>query len=182
MFKRKVIRELLKVVEQSGEYNIGYDTIFKEGIYADTLKELDQIIVRNIFKKSSKKKVSKREKFERAITHSKEYKEWIESCGEHGKTWGTLYVVRLKNNYESFIKVGITTTSLDRRFRDVPYGYEVLATEKVYSVKKLYLLEQHLHRRLVRYRYTPKQYFSGYTECYRDNIEKVVLLEIKKYD
>tara|TARA_R110000868_G_scaffold392712_1_gene663494 strand:- start:85 stop:753 length:669 start_codon:yes stop_codon:yes gene_type:complete len=76
-----------------------------------------------------------------------------------------LYRVRLYNNEESFIKIGITTQSLERRFKSIPYDFEVL---KIIEGESGYIFDLELRtKRFFRaYRYVPLLNFKGETECY----------------
>ena len=76
-----------------------------------------------------------------------------------------LYKVRLYNETESFVKIGITTKSIDKRFRLIPYKYEVL---KIISGKSDYIfdLENRTKRLFKKYSYKPIIPFKGQSECY----------------
>jgi hypothetical protein len=79
-----------------------------------------------------------------------------------------LYKVRLYNNQESFIKIGITTKSLEKRFKSIPYNFEEL---KVIEGESGYIfdLELKTKRFFKDYRYIPLLNFKGETECYKLN-------------
>ena len=76
-----------------------------------------------------------------------------------------LYRVRLYNDQESFIKIGITTQSLEKRFKSIPYNFEVL---KIIEGESGYIfdLEVRTKRFFKAYRYFPLLNFKGETECY----------------
>lgn len=81
-----------------------------------------------------------------------------------------VYIIRCFDEHEEFYKIGITTKSLERRFihpSSLPYDYEVLSLQNG-DRKKLYKFEHRLHCELKAFRYTPRKYFTGRTECYRD--------------
>lgn len=76
-----------------------------------------------------------------------------------------LYKIRLYNDEESFIKIGITTKSLERRFKRIPYNFEVL---KIIEGESGYIfdLELRTKRFFKAYKYIPLLNFKGETECY----------------
>jgi hypothetical protein len=78
-----------------------------------------------------------------------------------------LYVIRLYNENESFIKIGYTSQSIHDRYRyeKFPYQYEVME-EIVCTVEKVLVLERELHAFYKSYKYSPKFKFSGSSECF----------------
>lgn len=76
-----------------------------------------------------------------------------------------LYKVRLYNETESFIKIGITTKEIKYRFLRFPYKYEVL---KLIEGDSGYIfdLENRTKRVFKKYKYKPLISFKGETECY----------------
>jgi hypothetical protein len=77
-----------------------------------------------------------------------------------------LYKVRLYNDVESFIKIGITTKQIDQRFRNIPYKYEIL---KIVDGESDYIfdLENRTKRLFKKYSYKPLILFKGESECYK---------------
>jgi len=77
-----------------------------------------------------------------------------------------LYKIKLFNENESFIKIGITTTSISKRFQSIPYRYEIL---KVIEGDSGYIfdLENKIKKLFKKHRYTPLIKFKGETECYK---------------
>lgn len=90
---------------------------------------------------------------------------WSKSQWCNVSPFAKLYKVKLYNESESFIKIGITTTSINKRFRLIPYKYEVL---KVISGKSDYIfdLENRTKRLFKKYSYKPIIKFKGESECY----------------
>lgn len=77
----------------------------------------------------------------------------------------TFYKVRLYNEQESFIKIGITTRTVKIRLKNLPYKYEILKELKsdssyIYDLEKRFLS---FHKKN---RYIPLIYFAGCTECF----------------
>lgn len=93
--------------------------------------------------------------------------DWIRNCNINGRT-PRLYIIRCYNDQEDFIKVGITTQSLKRRFSGVnmPYKMELLA-EKVGGAESIYQQEKNIHKVLSRYKYKPLIHFNGKRECFK---------------
>lgn len=77
-----------------------------------------------------------------------------------------VYTIQCWNDDEEFYKIGITTTSIEMRFKNsyMPYRYRVI--DVIYT--NLYdavHLERKMHEEN-KNTYTPKLYFKGYTECF----------------
>lgn len=103
---------------------------------------------------------------------------WI--TPKHKCTPAILYIVNMKNGEESFEKIGVTSTSIEYRFRhESKLGYEVtkLYTAQI-NLYDAFLLEQKILNRITE-RYVPLTYFGGYTECFKLNESVNTLL--KKY-
>lgn len=83
----------------------------------------------------------------------------------------TVYLVRLLVGEETFIKVGITNTDPETRFRtcqDV-HLLETVATLEFKERSDAKTIEAYLHAKHKRHQFTPKVKFGGHTECF--NIE-----------
>ena len=66
---------------------------------------------------------------------------------------------------ENFYKIGITTTNLDNRFRQIPYNIEIIELIKTNLYDGFYQ-EQQLHDELSNFKYFPKINFGGKNECF----------------
>lgn len=81
---------------------------------------------------------------------------------------GYLYVIKLYNSEEKFIKVGITKNIPTSRWRHIKQGtsYSVsgLLVLKMPLVK-CFSLEQDILQKYSEKRHTPQEYFGGHTEC-----------------
>ena len=91
-----------------------------------------------------------------------------------------LYVVRLYNDNEEFIKVGITS-KLKAKYRlvQIPYNCEVLLEYKD-KAEIIWNLENQIKKNLRKQnKYLPKIFFKGMYECYNINILDQILKEIK---
>ena len=78
-----------------------------------------------------------------------------------------LYKVRLYNELESFIKIGITTKSIKKRFRNIPYYFEVI---KIVDGESGYIfdLENRIKRIFKKYKYKHLISYKGESECYNN--------------
>lgn len=87
-----------------------------------------------------------------------------------------LYIVELKDETTSFIKVGITGRTLKRRFIDIPYQYKLLHQIKTDSAN-VHDIEKYFKKTLRNFKYKPQIDFGGKTECYTQE----ALPEIRNY-
>lgn len=81
---------------------------------------------------------------------------------------GILYVIKCFNETEEFYKIGITSRSIEERFKynsDLPYKYEVIQEIRDTS-ENIYTLEKVLHKIYCQWRYKPLKPFGGITECF----------------
>ncbi|MFQ3209151.1 MAG: hypothetical protein ACI9HU_000635 [Colwellia sp.] len=88
-----------------------------------------------------------------------------------------LYVIRLYNESEDFIKIGTTTNRINRRFsgaKNMPYEYEIV--HQLIGVDSW--LETSLQTSLAEFTYVPSIRFPGHTECFsRDCLDKLIKLK-----
>lgn len=77
------------------------------------------------------------------------------------------YVLRLYDENENFYKIGVTDC-VENRVKNYSSVYSV---EKIYAESNLhsktfaYDMEQKILKEFINFKYMPKKYFSGYTEC-----------------
>lgn len=88
---------------------------------------------------------------------------------------GILYVLKFFNNDEEFIKVGITSSSVLKRYCQMKYyNYEIIKIVKD-SANKIYDLEKIIIKKYRKYQYIPKIKFNGYTECFKiDKLKEII--------
>lgn len=79
---------------------------------------------------------------------------------------GIVYILKLSNSSETFLKIGITTRTVKHRICDFPYDVEILHEEIFNNGSLMFDLEKYLHRALKEYAYSPKIDFGGSTECF----------------
>ena len=78
-----------------------------------------------------------------------------------------------RNPEEKFIKIGLTSqTNISDRFTKFPDGMEehysrsLMTSQKFSTRAHLFDVEQSIHAALKKFKYVPKNRFSGWTECY----------------
>lgn len=87
-----------------------------------------------------------------------------------------LYITKLFNDKEEFIKIGITgDTIAGRKIGDKKYQYIILSQIEDDS-KNIWSIEQYLHSYLRNFKYKPNIKFRGHTECFTTD----ALLQIPK--
>lgn len=77
-----------------------------------------------------------------------------------------LYKVKMYNEFESFIKIGITTQSIKKRFISCPYKFEII---KIIEGDSGYIFDLEIKTKKIfkNYKYIPLLKFKGETECYK---------------
>lgn len=99
-------------------------------------------------------------------------------CSESHNGMSNVYVIRCTRGNESFIKVGMSSFGVDKRFSSntkLPYEFEVMAIWKNKAVV-VWEKEKLIHKTVKKFSYSPKIGFSGMGECYVDT--KAVLDKI----
>ena len=82
----------------------------------------------------------------------------------------TFYILRCYRDEEEFIKVGITSRTVNERFsskRRMPYKYEIIAILELFDMEKIAQVELSSKRLLREFTYIPQIIFHGYTECFQ---------------
>lgn len=78
-----------------------------------------------------------------------------------------VYVIRCWNEGEEFIKIGITDTSINRRFSGkIPYNYEAIIVDFYENI----YLESQYNEVAKGFEYSPNLKFSGNLECYKPSV------------
>lgn len=111
-------------------------------------------------------------------------KELFETYPDIAQKPGALYVVKMYDDKETFIKVGITQHNAQVRLRNERrvYDFEVLA-EYFMTIEQAHCVEQHILRKFVNYKYSPTKNFGGQTECFSvDVLTKLIGLEVLMTD
>lgn len=110
--------------------------------------------------------------------------DWINVCNKANSN-PLLYILKVYNDNENFIKIGITKNKLKTRFKgklEMPYNYESLYI-KYGTSDFVWNLEKLLHSKLKRYHYIPKLNFNGKNECFKlDCLDVINHLNIDKID
>ena len=89
---------------------------------------------------------------------------WIKRCNNKNSS---LYIIECWNNEEKFIKIGITSKEINKRFNkgNLPYNYKILKLITSINAGFIYDLENILLKNSKSFKYIPKLYFVGNTEC-----------------
>jgi len=109
-------------------------------------------------------RMEKSEKASKTIQKRWDKYHLINNKTETKKDIPQLYVLLCQSNDEKFIKIGITETTINRRFSGkMPYDYSIL---KQYFTVDYIELERFLSNKLSDHSYLPKINFGGSNECY----------------
>lgn len=108
--------------------------------------------------------------------------EW-QKAAENSKHFDSfkVYVIECYNDFEKFIKIGRTFTTITKRFntkKALPYRYRIIKEFIFQDSLTAYKKETELHEKFKKFSYKPQLNFSGETECFSININK----EIKNYE
>jgi len=100
--------------------------------------------------------------------------QWIAYCNDNNKQ-AKLYIIECFNDKERFIKIGITTRTMEARFwkSNMPYKYNIISLLEN-KPEVVYDKEKGLHRRFKQYKYIPILDFDGYRECFEYEILKLL--------
>lgn len=134
-------------------------------------------------------KLSRKNKIGREIRYPKKrpksnyrlrlFHEWVKMTQKYNKEKAILYLVELYDEDERFLKVGITTTSISKRFKEL--NYKIRKIKSVTSdIKTIFKLETKVLSTFKKKSYRPKQKFSGQTECFQLNSKKEIVEYIKR--
>lgn len=81
-----------------------------------------------------------------------------------------LYLAKVYSETEFFYKVGITTHSFNHRFKSHPvYEFEPVKELKT-NLLDAYEKEQKFKKDYFKFKYIPKYYFEGITECFKKEL------------
>lgn len=94
---------------------------------------------------------------------------WVKRCERYNKEACMVYIIRLYNDNESFIKIGLTSNTVaDRFYRQgwMPYKIEVVK-EIILPPLAAFNKERELHKMFKRFKYKPLLDFPGKSECFK---------------
>lgn len=98
------------------------------------------------------------------------YSSWVDSAKRSPYFTGfKIYIIHCFDEFEHFIKIGKTYTSVKDRFekhKDFPYQYEILKEIDFKDGRECSDLEMKLHRENKEDQYYPLKRFGGDTECF----------------
>lgn len=88
-------------------------------------------------------------------------------CLKNNNGLGILYVIKCFNDKEEFIKIGITSRSVEERFKyNFPYNFEILNIVQDFS-DNIHTLETLIKSYYKNIKYIPLIHFEGHTECFK---------------
>lgn len=101
--------------------------------------------------------------------------QWIDFCNKKFIDKAIVYFVRMFDENESFIKIGMPSMPLARRFDSkTPYKYELIKI--IYGTPEfVYNKEIELHRKFAKSRYHTLKSFKGEFECFSIDILKDII-------
>lgn len=109
---------------------------------------------------------------------------FVNSCIKNNNGNGTLYLAKIKDDNEEFLKIGITSyPNTEKRFGELRRIYnEVTPILEINSEPaKVYSLEHYIHKHFVSKKYLPLKDFNGRQECYCvDSMEDLLDIICKK--
>ena len=89
---------------------------------------------------------------------------------------GVLYLIHIQTESENFLKLGVTTSTVDQRYSKLKYPYEVLFEYKT-NILSAFEKEQKIHRSMRNKKYKPRIAFGGHRECYNtESLEEIITL------
>jgi len=98
-----------------------------------------------------------------------EKNKYLEHCKKYGYESIIFYVILVYNEYETFVKVGITCRSIKERFRKFKgcfgYNYEIIHSVTA-KAEDVWDFELDIKRKLSSYKFDTLQKFGGYKECF----------------
>ena len=103
-------------------------------------------------------------------------------CDKNGEGLGTFYILNCKQGSEVFYKIGITSLSVQERYRKrgaMPYNFSILLTAEGIP-EEIYALEKQMFKDLREYKYTPEMHFEGETECFSSCLTETFMLDYVK--
>lgn len=97
--------------------------------------------------------------------------------GERNNGIPIVYIIKVFDEVECFIKIGKTYKNVDNRFTEnswkLPYCFEIIKIIDG-SYDYVFLLEKTLIKDFSKYRYIPNKKFNGKTECFTIDVLKLI--------
>lgn len=102
--------------------------------------------------------------------------DYFEKYPERKNDPGKLYVLRLYNDIENFIKVGMTKNTIDVRANDIVrkyYQYEILKVSSI-TLFEAACMEKKILNQFKKFSYRPINPISGKTECFLLDVKEEI--------
>jgi hypothetical protein len=154
---------------------IAYELRTEQDLIKSVIEDFDLFTIKdNIFGSISVEKRLLERDNKSKVAKDNARKRWGEDDSRKKSINCTFYILRLSNNDESFIKCGITTESISRRYsgKTKNYTYTILYQQEMTTIKAIDL-ENLVDANFTKY--TPKQQFGGYLECYKTEDESKII-------
>jgi len=91
-----------------------------------------------------------------------------------------IYILRIFNDKEEYIKVGITSKGIEYRYKYIKnYDYEILYSKKL-NADLVFDIEKLLLKKYMKHKKYPLLQFEGKTECLDIKIKNEILRYVKK--
>ncbi len=90
----------------------------------------------------------------------------------------SLYLIKIELSNETFLKIGITSRSLKRRFGG--YKYTPISMIMDIDAGVIYEKEKKIHNKLKEFKFKPIAAFNGHTECYKLEYLKEIEHEFRR--
>lgn len=103
--------------------------------------------------------------------------DWIHRCNKKKNKFPLLYIINCFNKNENFIKIGITSNTIKRRYGDkiaMPYNFSILYTFRS-TPEDIFKKEKMIFKQFKKFKYLPKLYFAGQNECFLKEIKEELL-------
>ena len=95
-----------------------------------------------------------------------------------------LYILKCYNNYEVFIKIGISMHEVKKRYpgkREMPYKFDILF-EMVGIPENIFKIEQKIKKQFNENKFIPSIKFNGMFECYNIKHKNKILIFIQNFN
>lgn len=97
---------------------------------------------------------------------------FIKACQKNNGN-ALIYLLKCTGNDECFYKIGITSKNVKSRTINIPYKSDLISTIEDDGLN-VFMKEKELHKKLKKYKYSPRIEFCGQTECFSEISREVL--------
>ena len=97
---------------------------------------------------------------------------FIKACQKNNGN-ALIYLLKCTGNDECFYKIGITSKNVKSRTINIPYKSDLISTIEDDGLT-VFMKEKELHKKLKKYKYSPRIEFCGQTECFSEISSEVL--------